>query len=80
LKFFVDDFGIHAIEECLLKKLPGLFCPEVMLDLESPIIEKIAGETEDSLMERSSSDKKLEVLEAALDELHRLDQYHTEGE
>ena len=80
MKFLIDDFGIHAIEECLLKKLPGLFSPEVMLELDVATIESIAGETEDSKMERSSSGKKLDVLEAALDELHRLDKYHAEGE
>jgi hypothetical protein len=75
MKFLVDDFGVHVIEECLLDEVPGIFTPEMVLDMEPEDIEKIAGETDESKAERASSTKKLHTLETTLNTLHRLDRH-----
>jgi hypothetical protein len=75
MKFVVDDFGIHTIEECLLKKLPDIFTPAIVIGLEDAVIENIAAESEESKVERASSMGKLEILEKALSVLHRLDRH-----
>jgi hypothetical protein len=75
LKFVVDDFGIHTIEECLLKKLSDIFTPAAVIGLEDVVIENIAAESEESKVERTSSMGKLEILEKALSVLHRLDRH-----
>lgn len=75
MKFLVDDFCVHAIEECLLDKVPGIFTPEMVLDMEPGDIEKVAAESEESQAERASSSKKLHILEATLSILRRLDRH-----
>lgn len=80
LKFVVDDFGIHTIEECLLKKLPDIFTPATVIGLEDAVIENIAAESEESKVERASSMGKLEILEKALSVLRRLDRHNPRSE
>ena len=79
LKQHVDDVAIHAIEACLMQKLPDIFTPKTVLDMEDEVIDDIASETEDSKVERTSSSKKLEILEAALQALRRLDKHKPSG-
>lgn len=76
LKFVIDDFAIHVIEECLLQKLPEIFTPSVVIALEDSIVESIAAESEDSKVERISCAGKLEILEKALSILRRLDRHN----
>jgi hypothetical protein len=75
LEFLVDDFGVHTVEECLLEGLPSIFSPELVLGLDETMVENIAAETEESKTERASSTKKLQILEATLKILHRLDRH-----
>jgi hypothetical protein len=79
LKFVIDDFSIHAVEECLLNKIPGIFTPEIVISLEDAIIEDIAAETEESKVERSNTVNKKQILERALVVLHRLDRHKPKG-
>ncbi|KAK5936896.1 hypothetical protein PMZ80_010834 [Knufia obscura] len=73
LKYFTDDFAISAVEQALLTKVESLFSPAAILTLEEDLIEDIAGETEESKLERTSSTQKLGTLKQALDVLKRLD-------
>jgi hypothetical protein len=79
MKFVVDDFGIHTIEECLLQKLPQVFSTRSVLHLSDEQIEGIAAETGESQTERASCTSKLEALQRALDVLHRLDRHKPRG-
>jgi hypothetical protein len=80
LKLVVDNFGILAAEECLLSKLPNIFTPAILIGLDNTTIEDIAAETEESKVERASSVKKLQILEKALDVLHRLNRHNPRGQ
>lgn len=75
----VDKFATDAVEECLMSRLPTIFNPQTVLDMEDSTIEDIAGETEESKMERTSSSQKLKVLQAALNALRRLDKHKPNG-
>jgi hypothetical protein len=75
MKTLVDVFSVLSIEKCLLEKLPGIFCPEVVIGLDDSLLQSIAAETEESKAERASSTKKLQILEATLKALHRLDRH-----
>ncbi len=79
LKQHIDDIAIAAIEECLMKKVADIFTPKTVLDMEDEVIDDIASETEESKLERASSTKKLEILEAALQALRRLDKHKPKG-
>lgn len=73
MKKFVDDFSVLAIEECLLSKLPGILCPEVVMLLDNETVESIASETDESKAERARANEKLQALQKTLDILRRLD-------
>ena len=75
----VDNFCILSIEKCLLQKLAGLFCPEVVFSLDDAATEAIAAETEESKMERAASTRKMEILEASLKVLRSLDRHKPHG-
>lgn len=75
----VDKFATDAIEECLMAKLASIFCPQTVLEMDDAVTEDIAGETEESKMERASSSQKLKVLQAALSALRRLDKHKPKG-
>lgn len=79
LKNFIDDFAIYAVEQELLVKVQAIFTPNTIFTLQEDMIQDIAGETEDSIVERDSSTTKLATLKKALDVLKRLDRGHTQG-
>ena len=62
-----------------MKKLADIFAPKTVLNMEDEVIDDIASETEESKLERTSSTKKLEILEAALQALRRLDKHKPKG-
>lgn len=70
---------MYAVEECLLSKLPGIFTPEIVLGLDNATVQRIAGESESSLLERENLKKKLSVLEKTQKILHRLDRHKPKG-
>lgn len=75
----MDVFSELAIEQCLLRKLPEMFTPEVVFALEPDEIESIAAESEESRVERSRATEKLKVLDSTLTVLHSLDRHKITG-
>ncbi|SPO01829.1 uncharacterized protein DNG_04502 [Cephalotrichum gorgonifer] len=47
----LDDFSALAVESCLMQKLPGLFSPEVVFDMDDKTVGRIAAENEASAAE-----------------------------
>ncbi|KAK5313210.1 hypothetical protein LTR70_007727 [Exophiala xenobiotica] len=78
-KQFIDDFANYAVEQDLMIKLESIFAPDSIFGLEESTIEDIAGETDESKVEREQSSKKMATLKLALDVLERLDRRNTMG-
>ncbi|KAG5933887.1 hypothetical protein E4U53_000830 [Claviceps sorghi] len=72
LKKFIDDVSVLAVERCLIIKLPYLFQPESVLELEDEEIARVAGETAEAAAERDRCTEKLATLEDGRRDLIRL--------
>ncbi|KAK6584650.1 hypothetical protein PZA11_002874 [Diplocarpon coronariae] len=72
LKKLIDDVSILAIERCLIQNLPDLLSPDVIMDLTDEEVQRIAGESVESVAERGRAMHKLQVLETGMAELKRL--------
>jgi hypothetical protein len=60
---------VLAVEACLIEKLPTLFCPEDVLDVDDAMVALLAAEDEETSAERERYSEKLRVLENGLREL-----------
>jgi hypothetical protein len=80
MKTLVDSFSTLTIENCLLKKLPELLSPEVVMNLKDEIVSEIAEESKQSKVDRAKWNEAVTVLEDALKTLHRLDRHKPRGE
>ncbi|KAL1867925.1 hypothetical protein Daus18300_006200 [Diaporthe australafricana] len=69
LKKFVDDVSVNAVETCLVQRLPDVFSPEVVLDLDDEQIDSLGSEDDDTIEDRNILQKKLRVLEDGLKDL-----------
>lgn len=66
LKKVVDDISVLAVEKCLVQQLPNLFTPETVFNMDDNVIQAIAAESEESVMERKHTTVRLRVLETGL--------------
>jgi len=72
LERFIDAIGTYAIERSLISKLPYLFTPTMVQDMELAKITRIVGESDETTIERTKLDETLKILEAGLQSLRRL--------
>jgi GTP-binding protein EngB required for normal cell division len=75
LKKVIDDFSVLAVEACLIQKLPTLFCPEDVLDIDDATVTALATEDEEAAAERAQCNEKLKVLEQGLKVLQGVQGY-----
>ena len=64
-KLFDESFGLQVMNQCLLNKLQHIFKPEVVTALDDATITRLAGESEESIEQRASLNKKLSALKEA---------------
>ncbi|KAI0191067.1 P-loop containing nucleoside triphosphate hydrolase protein [Astrocystis sublimbata] len=76
LKDVVHDFDTLAIEDSLVSQLPTLWTPDKVLDLPDDVINRIAGESESKVVERSEIREKLAILLSGQRDLKRLGEKH----
>ncbi|KAM3070385.1 hypothetical protein ACMFMG_010212 [Clarireedia jacksonii] len=62
LKRFIDDIAIEVIEAKLISSLHDLFSPMSVLSMPDDLVTEIAGEPEESRMQREQLTKQLHVL------------------
>lgn len=79
LKTVVDEVSTLAVEQCLLEKLPSILSTDTVLNLTDEEVQRIAGESAESMEERAQATRKLAVLEEAMKELKRLKMHRTTG-
>lgn len=77
LKKFIDDVSVLAVEFCLVKKLPLLFNPEKVFEMNDEEISRLAAENDSTGAERNRCTEKREVLLAGLNELRRLHKHRS---
>lgn len=75
MKKAIDDISVLAVEACLIKKLPTLFCPADILDIDDATVVALASEDEESSAERARCTEKLKVLEDGLSALQSVKEY-----
>ena len=75
LKKIIDDFSVLAVEACLVQKLPTLFCPADVIDIDDETVAALASEEEESSAERSRCNEKLKILEDGLHALKGVQEY-----
>ncbi|KAF1850557.1 dynamin family protein [Cucurbitaria berberidis CBS 394.84] len=75
LKKIIDDFSVLAVETCLVQKLPTLFCPADIIDIDDTTVSALASEDEESSAERAQCDEKLKILEDGLRALQSVQEY-----
>jgi hypothetical protein len=75
MKSVVDNISVLAIEACLIKPLPTIFHPESVHGLDDNLVQRIAGESAESVAERIRLEERLDVLETGLGALSRLASY-----
>ncbi|KAH8671718.1 P-loop containing nucleoside triphosphate hydrolase protein [Xylariales sp. PMI_506] len=69
---FIDDVSVLAIEDCLIGKVSELFKPSTILEMSPEDISRLAGETEESSIERKRLVEKRDILDAGLRGLNGL--------
>ncbi|KAL8367053.1 hypothetical protein RB599_010965 [Gaeumannomyces hyphopodioides] len=69
---FIDDLSILAIEDCLISKLSTLFRSSNVLEMSAEDISRLAGETQESSLERKRLEAKRGILETGLQGLKSL--------
>ncbi|KAI5464414.1 P-loop containing nucleoside triphosphate hydrolase protein [Mariannaea sp. PMI_226] len=63
---FIDDISVLAIENCLIGKVSELFRPSKILEMATEDISRLAGETEESSVERKRLEDKRKILDTGL--------------
>ncbi|KAM0724041.1 hypothetical protein Q7P37_000221 [Cladosporium fusiforme] len=64
LKRVIDDFSTLAVEQCLVRRLPYLFRPEMIHEMSDEDVSQLASETEDTTNQRDKCLERLAVLQA----------------
>ncbi|RMD44682.1 hypothetical protein DV735_g453, partial [Chaetothyriales sp. CBS 134920] len=71
LETFIETVVIHGVESCLLSKLPAMFTPDTVLQMDNNLLDLVGGESADVQIEREELLKQLETLEDSLKRCQR---------
>jgi hypothetical protein len=63
LNLFTDNVPTLAVQAPLIREVPKIFCPTAVFSMDTGVINRIAGETEEKIMERDSILHRLATLE-----------------
>ena len=80
LERIVDDFSTLAVEQCLVRRPPRLFRPEMIHEMSEEEAFQLASETEDTTSQRDKCLERLAVLQAGLYDLRNLDKHRSSSQ
>jgi hypothetical protein len=63
LNLFTDNVPTLAVQAPIIREVPKIFCPTAVFSMDTGVINRIAGETEEKVMERDSILRRLATLE-----------------
>jgi hypothetical protein len=63
LNLFTDNVPTLAIQAPIIREVPKIFCPTAVDSMDTSVINRIAGETEETVKERDSILRRLATLE-----------------
>ena len=69
---FIDDVSNLAIEDCLISKLSSLFRSSTVMEINGQDLYRLAGETQESCLERKRLEVKRRILTQGLRDLKSL--------
>lgn len=69
---FIDDVSNLAIEDCLIGKLSTLFRSRNVMEMSVEDVSRLAGETQESALERQRLEAKRKILKTGLQSLKSL--------
>lgn len=75
LKKIIDDFSVLAVEACLIQRLPTLFSPADVIEIDDTTVAILASEDEESSAERALCNEKLKILKDGLNALQSAQEY-----
>ena len=62
MKRFVDDIAVEVVEKTMIRKLESIFTPVSIFHLADKDVERIAGESEESRVQREELNQQLDIL------------------
>lgn len=63
MNLFTDNVPTLAIQSPIIREAPKTFCPTVVYSMDTGVVNRIAGETEEKIMERDAILRRLATLE-----------------
>ena len=63
MNLFTDNVPTLAVQAPIIREVPKVFCPTAVYAMDAGVVNRIAGETEEKMMERDSIQRRLAALE-----------------
>jgi len=63
MNLFTDNVPTLAVQAPIIREVPNIFCPTTVYSMDIEVVNRIAGETEEKIMERDSLLRRLATLE-----------------
>jgi hypothetical protein len=63
MNLFTDNVPTLAVQAPIIREVPNIFCPTAVYSMDTGIVNRIAGETEEKIMEREAVLRRLASLE-----------------
>ncbi|KAE9380155.1 hypothetical protein N431DRAFT_498044 [Stipitochalara longipes BDJ] len=63
MNLFTDNVPTLAVQAPIIRGVPNIFCPTAVFSMDTEIVNRIAGESEEKIMERESILRRLATLE-----------------
>ena len=63
INLFTDNVPTLAIQSPIIRGIPNMFCPTAVYMMETEVVTRIAGESEEKTMERDAILRRMETLE-----------------